>query len=167
MPKNIWETLWDYDPNGLVVVDKELKIKVINPAFLKMFYLENEDIIGRFIFEFFDDVSDFEDIIKDNKKVIKHMKEYPSYNLITSEIAFAIDGNDEEMLIAKIFHDISEYEKKDKELRELKFKIIDEVQKIVDKQMKTGQEIASILGETTAETKASLMKLLSIIKKEN
>jgi hypothetical protein len=44
---------------------------------------------------------------------------------------------------------------------------MDEVQKIVDKQMKTGQEIASILGETTAETKASLVKLLTILKKES
>lgn len=166
MAKNVWELLWDYDPNGLVVVDKEFKIKIINPTFLKMFHLESEDIIGRYIFEFFDDISDFEEIIKKDKKIVKRIRKYFAHNIVTSEISFVIDENGEK-LIAKIFHDVSEQERKDKELRELKFKIIDEVQKIVDKQMKTGQEIASILGETTAETKASLMKLLSIIKKEN
>ncbi|APT75413.1 hypothetical protein LN42_02690 [Marinitoga sp. 1137] len=166
MGKNIWELLWDYDPNGLVVVDKEFKIKIINPAFLKMFHLENEDVIGRYIFEFFSDTTDLEAILKDNKKIVKRTKEYFEFNITISEIAFLIDDGSE-ILLAKIFHDISDQERKDKELRELKFKIIDEVQKIVDKQMKTGQEIASILGETTAETKASLMKLLSIIKKEN
>jgi len=70
------------------------------------------------------------------------------------------------MRVVKIFHDISEQERKEKEMKNLKMEIIEKVQNIVDKQMKVGQEIASILGETTAETKATLVKLLEILKKE-
>ena len=54
----------------------------------------------------------------------------------------------------------------DKEIQELKLKITDDVQKIVEKQMKVVQEVASLLGETTAETKATVGKLLNILKKE-
>ena len=36
-------------------------------------------------------------------------------------------------------------------------------QKVIDKQMVAAQEIASLLGETTAETKATLTRLKSMI----
>ena len=43
---------------------------------------------------------------------------------------------------------------------------ITEVNKVVDEQMKVAQEIAGLLGETTAETKVSLLKLLSMLEKD-
>ena len=52
--------------------------------------------------------------------------------------------------------------KKD-ELREQTISIAD---KVVEKQMRVVQEIASLLGETTAETKIALTKLKESIKDE-
>ncbi|MFT3786302.1 MAG: PAS domain-containing protein [Tepidisphaeraceae bacterium] len=34
--KSLWELIWDYDPNGLVAVDRDLLIRVVNPAFCDM-----------------------------------------------------------------------------------------------------------------------------------
>jgi len=156
--------IMDNDPNGLIGVDENLQIKIVNPAFVKMFYLQGTDVIGRYIYDFFDEVDDFYSTATATNNIVKNIKEYPKYNLILSEVTFRIN---EEGLIIKIFHDITDQERKEKELRNLKLQITEEVQKIVDKQMKVGQEIASILGETTAETKATLVQLLSILKKEN
>ena len=80
--------------------------------------------------------------------------------LTFSEVTFKIE---DQGLIAKIFHNVTP---QDKEIQELKLKITDDVQKIVEKQMKVVQEVASLLGETTAETKATVGKLLNILKKE-
>jgi uncharacterized Fe-S cluster-containing protein len=38
-----------------------------------------------------------------------------------------------------------------------------EVRQVVDKQMRVAQEIAGLLGETTAETKVSLLHLLEML----
>lgn len=39
-------------------------------------------------------------------------------------------------------------------------------QAVIDKQMRVAQEIASLLGETTAETKVTLNKLKKLIQEE-
>ena len=55
---------------------------------------------------------------------------------------------------------ISRKEEKAKEKRyRLKMETIDAAQKVIDKQMMVAQEIAGLLGETTAETKVTLTKL--------
>lgn len=41
---------------------------------------------------------------------------------------------------------------------------VDVAQKVIDKQMRVAQEIASLLGETTAETKVALTKLKGSIQ---
>mgnify|MGYP003795590015 FL=1 len=163
MSKNVWEVLWDYDPNGLVALDENMQIKLVNPAFVKLFHLNDVDVIGRHILEFFEDADDFYSILQGKSESIRKVHEYRNYGMILSEVTFRIEN---EGLLVKIFHDISEQERKEKEMKNLKIEIIEKVQNIVDKQMKVGQEIASILGETTAETKATLVKLLEILKKE-
>jgi PAS domain-containing protein len=40
MNKNVWEIIWDYDPNGLLVINENLEIQIVNPAFAKYFNLE-------------------------------------------------------------------------------------------------------------------------------
>ncbi|HIP92445.1 MAG TPA: PAS domain-containing protein, partial [Thermotoga sp.] len=45
--KNIWELLWKYDPNGLVVVNEQVKIVLTNPAFCKMFKVSEEEVLGQ------------------------------------------------------------------------------------------------------------------------
>ena len=47
---------------------------------------------------------------------------------------------------------------KEKHLQ-LKMETIEMAQRVIDKQMKVAQEIAGLLGETTAETKVTLTKL--------
>ncbi|SDC06131.1 PAS domain S-box protein [Geotoga petraea] len=163
LSKNVWELIMDYDPNGIMAVDEDFTIKLVNPSFAKMFYLQGKDIIGRSVFEFFNDFEDYRLIMEEDEKILKKIHTYENYGLTVSEVTFRIKS---EKLIVKIFHDITDQVEKEKELKYLKIHIIEEVQKIVDKQMKTGQEIASILGETTAETKATLVKLLDILKKE-
>ena len=160
MNKNVWEIIWDYDPNGLLVINENLEIQIVNPAFAKYFNLEKVDILGRKVTDFFTDIEDFIRILVGETDCIRGVKDREETGLTFSEVTFKIE---DQGLIAKIFHNVTP---QDKEIQELKLKITDDVQKIVEKQMKVVQEVASLLGETTAETKATVSKLLNILKKE-
>ena len=62
-------------------------------------------------------------------------------------------------ILISIMRDVTEREmnrEKDNELRKQTIEVTD---KVIDKQMRVVQEIASLLGETTAETKVALTKL--------
>ena len=58
-----------------------------------------------------------------------------------------------------IYQDITKEEKAKEKRYRLKMETIDAAQKVIDKQMMVAQEIAGLLGETTAETKVTLTKL--------
>ena len=60
---------------------------------------------------------------------------------------------------------VEESERKSKE--ELSRQTIETADKVVDKQMRIVQEIASLLGETAAETKIALTKLKESIANED
>ncbi len=60
--------------------------------------------------------------------------------------------------------DITKEEENKKELLKVKEQTIDTAQKVIEKQMRVAQEIASLLGETTAETKITLTKLKQVVE---
>lgn len=162
--RTIWEILWDYDPNALVVADEGLKIRIVNPAFRKLFkFNEDEQIVGKHLSEIFQDIKFFEKV-RDESIVIKNQRMYfPNYDLNVNAVMFPIP---EAKMIAAILIDMTSEVKREKKSLELRMKATEQVQAVVDKQMQIAQEIASLLGETVAETKAQLIKLRDLITRE-
>ena len=58
-----------------------------------------------------------------------------------------------------IIRDITDEEKQNAKRYRLKMEAVNSAQKVIDKQMMVAQEIAGLLGETTAETKMTLTRL--------
>ena len=58
---------------------------------------------------------------------------------------------------------MTEDEKQQAKEMSTKVEVVDIAQQVIEKQMMVAQEIAGLLGETTAETKAILMKLRSLV----
>ena len=69
----------------------------------------------------------------------------------------------EQGLAIAFLHDITKEEEEAEELGRLKLDTMEMAQNVIDKQMTVAQEIASLLGETTAETKVTLTKLKNLI----
>ena len=65
-----------------------------------------------------------------------------------------------------VYQDVSKEEKAREQHMNLKMETIDIAQKVIDKQMMVAQEIAGLLGETTAETKVILTQLRDSMMKE-
>ena len=65
-----------------------------------------------------------------------------------------------------IINDITREEEMKKAVHSRKLDSVEMAQKVIDKQMVVAQQIASLLGETTAETKVTLNKLKDLIDSE-
>lgn len=160
----MWQLLWEYNPNGLIVVGADFYIKLVNPAFCEMFKIKAENLIDQPVSVIFDDISDLKRVWSTGQ-VIKGKKQmYPQVNLYVNQVIFSIES---EGFIVCILIDISDELDQQKELREIKMETIKKVNEVVDNQMKVVQEIAGLLGETTAETKVSLLKIIEMFEQEN
>jgi len=157
---NLWKLLWDYDPNGLLVLDGELNVRVANPALCRMLKCEAEALVGRPAGELLGDVSDFRRALHDQCEVVGEEVHYPRYDLHVRKVIFPVaEGN----VVAGIFVDVTREQKQREELEALRRKAAQEVRAVVDEQMRVAQEIAGLLGERTAETKVSLLRLLALL----
>lgn len=160
---NLWQRLWEYDPNGLIVVDADLYIRLVNPAFCRMFQVRAEDVIGHPASLVLDDVSDFNRVWQQDIVIRGKLREYLHLNLYVNEVIFSIE---EEGVIACIMVDLSHDLERKRELDKLKKETIRKVNEVVNNQMKVVQEIAGLLGETTAETKVSLWQIVQTFEKD-
>lgn len=160
---HLWQLLWQYDPNGLIVVDANLYIKLVNPAFCRMFDVDPDQIIGQPASVILDDVDDFLAAWETDAAIYRD-RDYPQHHLFVKQILFSIE---EEGIIACIMVNFSHEFEQRRELQKLKRETIRKVNEVVDNQMKVAQEIAGLLGETTAETKVSLLKIIQMLEKES
>lgn len=161
--RNLWKLLWEYDPNGLVVADIDLNIKLVNASFCQMFNVVREDIIGKPISDILGDAQAFKKVWDTNKIIRGSEKEYPERNLWVRQVMFPIK---DENIIACIMVDITQEIERKREMLKLKSETVKKVNEVVDNQMKVVQEIAGLLGETTAETKISLLKIIQMVEQE-
>ena len=76
-----------------------------------------------------------------------------------------VPDNDSALLIC-FMHDVTDEEKEREKKEAISRQTVEVADKVVDKQMRIVQEIASLLGETAAETKIALSKLKESITDE-
>ncbi|MDP4177380.1 MAG: [Fe-Fe] hydrogenase large subunit C-terminal domain-containing protein [Bacillota bacterium] len=149
-------------PNAIFALNEDLFIQEINLTARKMFKLEYEEVINKNIYEILDcpDIC----IVGETKNDIYNQKVcYKSYNLVVEQSIQYIKENHSIIIIMK---NITKDEKVQEQLYKMKSETVDIAQKVIEKQMRVAQEIASLLGETTAETKVALTKLKKIIQSE-
>lgn len=157
----LWKLLWDFDPNGLLVLDDTLRVILVNPAMCQMLKSERHDLLGRNAFDLLGDVSDFERAYAEQREVLGQEASYPRFDLHVRKVIFPVPR---EKVVAGIFVDLTREWKQRNELEQLRNRTAEEVRNVVDKQMRVAQEIAGLLGETTAETKVSLLRLLNLLR---
>lgn len=160
----LWKQLWDHDPNGLIVLDEQLKIILVNPALCRMLGAGGEgELVGRDAYQVLGDVGEFQQALELRQSMTATEREYPRYSLYVRKLIFPIP---DEGIVAAIFVDLTSEWKLERERDRFRTEAIQEVRQVVDKQMRVVQEIAGLLGETTAETKVSLLRLLAMLGEE-
>ncbi len=157
------DTIVKNTPNGLIVLNENLEVQQINEAARKIMNIRSaSDILGDQVIRILDPTV-FMNVItsgKDVKDQRVYLAEYKRY------VEQTIVYDKESHLLVGIMRDVTdeEYERERKE--NISRKTIEVADKVVDKQMRIVQEIASLLGETAAETKIALSKLKESITDE-
>ena len=142
-------------PNGIVLLDNDLNILEINNKAKQLLGIRDYDIKGKGIFHYFNP-TDFVLATQDhqniyNKKVF--LEKTSSYIELTIIVLKDNKGT------YAVMKDITQETKSEEQLDKVKLETLATTDEVIKKQMRVAQEIASLLGETTAETKVALLKL--------
>ena len=161
--ENFTDTITKITPNGIIILNESLEVQQINENALRIFNLKSDkDILGENVVNLLD-TTDFITALYDGM-VIRNKHEYLSEYRKYVEKTIAYDKN--YRLLLCILHDVSKEETQRVKKENISKQTIEIADKVVDKQMRIVQEIASLLGETTAETKIALTKLKESISDE-
>jgi iron only hydrogenase large subunit-like protein/uncharacterized Fe-S cluster-containing protein len=149
--------------SSVILLDGEMNVREINPAARSVFKIQSENIIGKSISLLIDD-EDFKKVRETGENIISKKVAYPKYGVVFIENIVYLPRQD--MVLISMINVVAE-EKNKKELMKVKENTLNAAQEVIEKQMRVAQEIASLLGETTAETKIILTKLKKIVAGED
>lgn len=152
--ENLSNMVIEHSPNAIIAMDDDLCVQDLNPLALTMLGQERADVVGMPLPMFFGE-SDFD---KCREEGVPAVKKYFSSELDKSIEQTTLYIPEHRMYLVFI-KDISQEEERKKKLVEMRDSTVDIAQKVIEKQMVVAQEIASLLGETTAETKVALTNL--------
>lgn len=142
-------------PNVVLIVDEDMKIMEYSAVGEKYFGKTRAEALQMYLYEFIDPV-DFQWVLDTHQNIHGKKVTYPDYGVSTLQNIVYIE---KENAVLATFIDITKEEEQAQQDYEKKLDTIDLAQKVIHKQMMVAQEIAGLLGETTAETKTTLTTL--------
>lgn len=150
------DTIIHNTPTAIIVMDEDLVVQQINPSAIKMFKLKDaSDILHEHVVRILNP-SDYQMIVNAALHTQNRKHYLSDYGLYVDE---TILYDRQYHVIITLIRDVTEHEQLRLQGAELKQQTVEITNKVIDKQMRIVQEIASLLGETTAETQIALTKL--------
>lgn len=143
-------------PNGILILNEQLEVQQINQAARKMMNIRDAgDILGENVIRILDP-TDFEAVLSTGR-AIRDKRTYLAEYMKYVEQTIVYDRSYHSVLC--FMRDVTEEETERAKRSQLTKNTAQTADKVVEKQMRIVQEIASLLGETAAETKIALTKL--------
>ena len=150
-------------PNGLIVLNENLEVQQINDAARKIMNIRSaSDVLGDQVIRILDpgifvQVLNTKRSVRDNRIYLAEYKKYVEQTIVYDATYH---------LLVCIMRDVTDEETEREKKESISRQTVEIADKVVDKQMRIVQEIASLLGETAAETKIALTKLKESISDE-
>lgn len=148
-------------PNGIVILDQELNIINMNPAFKKFFYCNNS-VYGKKISMLMDPVY-FEDLKSGDEDILEITVNHEKYNIICHQKLYKLKN---EQQLVGIFVDITKNLADKEQLSSLRNETVVQAQELLTHQIEMAQKLAKILGENTAKGELLVENLLRLAKDE-
>ena len=150
-------------PNGIIVVNDRLEVQLINRSARKIMNINRmSDVLGEPVVRIMDP-GNFVKVLNSGQRMLNkrvYLAEYDKY--VEQTIIPDKDYN----IIICMLRDVTAEETEKKHRERISAETVDVADKVVERQMRIVQEIASLLGETAAETKIALTKLKETIANE-
>ena len=157
------DTIVNNTPNGLIVLNENLEVQQINNAARKIMNIRAaSDVLGEPVVRILDPTIFVQ--VRSSGRTVRDQRTYlAEYKKYVEQTVFY--DPDSRVLIG-IMRDITEEEADREKKARINKQTIEVADTVVEKQMRIVQEIASLLGETAAETKIALTKLKESIDDE-
>lgn len=157
------ENILQNAPFAVMAVNDKMEVQIFNSRAKRLFNIQNvNDIMGHPLSEILD-TKDIESCYTDDKDQFSKEMYLSEYDKYVEEIIVPDKKHRNTIIILRDLSDVVNYKKKVETIDKNAIQIADNV---IEKQMKIVQEIASLLGETTAETKVALTKLKESLSDE-
>lgn len=153
-------------PNGIVILNEQLEILTMNPAFCK-FFCCNEALIGKRIANLMDP-EPFEKLAVGRDEMSEAIINHQKYNFVAHQKMYKMRDDTDEMKtqIVGIFVDISKSMTDKNKLDSLRAKTLMQAQDLLDHQINMAQELAKFLGESTARGEELVENLFKLTEDE-
>ena len=157
------DTIVNNTPNGLIALNENLEVQQINKAARKIMNIRSaSDVLGEPVIRILDptlfaQVKSTGRSIRNRRTYLAEYKKYVDQTVVYDPDSRMLIG-----IMRDVTDEVEAHEKKESISRQT----IEVADKVVEKQMRIVQEIASLLGETAAETKIALSKLKESIGDE-
>lgn len=157
------DTIVKNTPNGLIVLNEDLEVQQINAAARKILNIRSAtDVLGEPVVRILDPMV-FMNALESRMGILEQREYLVEYKRYVEE---TVIHDKESRLLICIMRDVTQEEREREKKESISQQTIEVADKVVDKQMRIVQEIASLLGETAAETKIALSKLKESISNE-
>ena len=157
------DTIVNNTPNGLIALNENLEVQQINNAARKIMNIRSaSDVLGEPVVRILDPTVFMQ--VKNTGRAVRNQRTYLAEYKKYVEQTIVYDA-DTRMLIG-IMRDITDEEIDREKKAQINKHTLEVADTVVEKQMRIVQEIASLLGETAAETKIALTKLKESISDE-
>ena len=157
------DTIVKNTPNGLIVLNENLEVQQVNKAARKIMNIRSEsDVLGEPVVRILDpsvfvQVKNSGRTVRDQRVYLAEYKRYVEQTVMYDQ---------DSRLLVGIMRDITDEEAEREKKARINRQTVEVANTVVEKQMRIVQEIASLLGETAAETKIALTKLKESIGDE-
>ncbi|MEG1716731.1 MAG: [Fe-Fe] hydrogenase large subunit C-terminal domain-containing protein, partial [Lachnospiraceae bacterium] len=145
----------DVTPNMIFIVDQNMRILECNKKAQHLLGISREEALEHYIFEYVHS-GDLEQVLRTKESIIHKKTKIEQISMKVEENIIYIEDIESVLVI---YEDVTKEEQAKLKHYNLKMETVEMAQKVIDKQMMVAQEIAGLLGETTAETKVTLSKL--------
>jgi iron only hydrogenase large subunit-like protein len=148
-------------PNGILILDEDLNILSVNPAF-KKYFLCSDAVLGRRV-SYLMDPEPFEKLIAGVTNLLDITVTHRHYNLHCRELLYILK---EERQIVGIFMNITSQQEHEKKLNDIRSQTIEQANELLEHQIRMAQTMAQFIGESTARGEELVRKLLTLSEED-
>lgn len=158
--ESIRQVVMDVTPDAILIVDKDLNLQDLSPSAEKMFRCHLPSMIGQPLKQVVPETEGFVQVRDTGKSIVSqaiHLRD----DLVVEETIVPVK---DQRLLVGILRDVTERERAHQELERIRNETLNRTQEVIKNQMRVAQEIAQLLGESTAETKMMVSRLAKLLK---
>ncbi len=145
-------------PSAVVVVDNELVVREWNSAAERLCGVPAERAVGRSVDTWLP-ADEFVRALRGDS--VPRGQRVVLASGRVAEATFSVLRRGE--LAMGVYADVTDLEAREAAFREVRAETLQKAQEVINKQMRVAHEIAGLLGETTAESKMLLLRLMKVV----